>query len=121
MRGSDPGSQSRQSCRETVSPVPAVGAVEVAIVGVVVAVGVDQLTVHRAAAPVAENPGRLLPERPGRKVLDLAGQEQEFPVGGLVVRLGQDEVVVDQFCDVGNGVGHDCESFPFSVRWVRQA
>lgn len=44
------------------SKTPAVGAVEVAIVGVVTAVRMDEVGIDRSSIALAEHPGRLTPD-----------------------------------------------------------
>lgn len=68
---------------------PTVGAVEVAIGGVVVTARVDQLGVHPCPAAIAEHPLRRTPQRSRRHALDLADEIDQFVVGALVgVRRG---------------------------------
>jgi hypothetical protein len=62
--------------------LPAIGVVEVGIVSVVVTVGVDEVSIDRAPAPIAEDPGRFAPQRAARYLLQLLG---EAGVGPLVV------------------------------------
>jgi hypothetical protein len=95
--------------------VPAVGAVEVAFVGVVMTVVVDKVGIDRAPAPVTEHPGRLTVEGPGCQQLELLHELDEVGVGGIVVPDEGDEVVLHQLRNVGDRVDHVCNSFPFSV------
>jgi hypothetical protein len=74
---------------------PAVGAVEVAVVGVVVAVRVDEVGVDRAPAAVTKDPSRFAPQGPGGHGLQLGDEPGEVGVGGFVILDGQDEMVAN--------------------------
>lgn len=66
--------------------LPAVGAVEVTILGVVVSVGVDEVGIDRCPAPIAEDPRCLAPERADRHRLELLHELHEVAVSGCRCR-----------------------------------
>ena len=67
------------------------------------AIRVDEDGVDAGAATVAEDPLGGLPQRRGRHVGDLGHEPAQVGVGGLVVVDREDEVMADQFGDVGDG------------------
>jgi hypothetical protein len=82
------------------------------------AVRVDEDRVDARAAAVAEDPLGRAPERRGCQTLDLVDEPADVVVGGLVVRNGEDQVVVDQLGDVGDGVGH--RLLPLEGSWAQK-
>jgi hypothetical protein len=86
---------------------PAVGAAEVALRGVVVTLQVDEVGIDRASAAVTKHPRHLSPERTWRQQLELSHELDEVGMGSIVVRAKCDEVALDEFRDVGDGLGHD--------------
>ena len=97
-------------------------AVEAAVGVLAGTVRADQLAGHPCAESIARRPvdGLLLTRRRDH-LFDAARELREVGIGLLVGLLGEDEVVMDQFCDVGDCLGHGCNSFPFSVRWARKS
>lgn len=59
--------------------------------------------------------GRLTVEGPRCQQVEMVHELNEVCVGGIVVPDGYEKVVLHHLHNVGDCVGHDCNSFPFSV------
>ncbi|MCL5047579.1 MAG: PIN domain-containing protein [Firmicutes bacterium] len=108
-------------CGERRLACPAVGAEEVAVRGVVVTVGMDQVGIDRAPAAVAKHPRHLPPQRMWCQQLELLHELHEVGVCCIVVRSGCDEVIFHQLGDVGDGVGHDGAPLPCGFLGAQRA
>ena len=84
-------------------------------------VGVDDVAVDGAPAVIAEDPRRLSPQQTWCHQFALLHELNEVGVGDIVVRSRCDKVVLHHLCNVGDRVGHDCNSFPFSVHGRERA
>ena len=84
------------------------------------AIRVDEVGIDGAPAAVAEDPRSLPPQRTGSQQLELVHELDEVGVGGIVVLSRCNEVVLHQLCNVGDRVGHDCNSCPFWVHGCRR-
>ena len=99
----------------TVRPHPALGAIEVAFIGVVVAVGTNEVGIDRASAAVAQHQSRIVPEGPGCDRLAKFDELDEVGVGYVVVGGRGDDVVLNQLPMIANRAAHGFKTFPFSV------
>lgn len=79
------------------------------------AVGVDEVEINQAPATVAEDHGRLMAQGTVRQEFELMPKLDEVRLGDVVVRSCGDEVVRHNLWNVGDRVGHDCNSSPFAV------